>query len=179
LSEEGRRQAEALAGRLAGLPRLAALYSSPLERAHETATPLAGSRGLAVLVEPGLVDCDNGRWTGLELKALRRRPEWKMVQRYPSGFRFPDGESFTEMQSRVTVTLTRLVGQHPGEVVVAVSHGDPIKAALAQALGVPLDLFQRIVVSPASVSVIAYGEAGPTVVAMNSTGDGIAGLVPK
>lgn len=176
LSPDGRRQAEAVAGRLGRLRRLAAIYSSPLERARETAAPLARGRRLAVRVEPDLTDGDFGRWTGLAIRDMHRRPEWKTVVRYPSGFRFPDGESFTEMQTRVTEAIARLVARHPGQTIVAVSHADPIKMALAHALGLPLDLFQRIVISPASVSAVAYGPGGPAVLTVNSTADGLPGV---
>ena len=103
-------------------------------------------------------------------------PEWQTVQRYPSGFRFPDGESFAEMQTRIGGALDKLVARHPGETIVAVSHADPIKAALAQALGTHLDLFQRIVVSPCSISAVLYGATGPAVLAANSTGDDLSRL---
>ncbi|MBI4011384.1 MAG: MSMEG_4193 family putative phosphomutase [Candidatus Rokubacteria bacterium] len=177
LSEAGRRQAEELAARLGRLPRLAAVYASPLERARETAAPLARARGLAVRVEPGLTDCDAGAWTGVALKALRTRPEWKTVQRHPSGFRFPRGESLVEMQARITGSVAALVARHPGQAVVAVSHGDPIKAAVAHALGCHLDLFQRIAISPASVSAIAYRAEGPVVLTVNSMDGDLAGLL--
>jgi probable phosphoglycerate mutase len=165
-----------VAGRIARLPRIAAVYSSPLERAEETAAPIAAACGLPVTVEPGLLECDYGEWTGQALKDLRRRPEWKVIQRYPSGFRFPGGESFTEMQARITGALGRLVALHPGHTLVAVSHADPIKTAVAQALGTHLDLFQRIAVFPASVTAIAYGPAGPTVLAVNTTRGDLAPL---
>ncbi len=177
LSEAGRRQAEGLAARLERLPRLAAVYASPLERARETAAPLARARGLAVRVEPGLTDCDAGAWTGVALKELRKRVEWKTVQRHPSGFRFPRGESLVEMQARITGTVAALVARHPGQAVVAVSHGDPIKAAVAHALGSHLDLFQRIAISPASVSAIAYRAEGPVVLTVNSMDGDLAGLL--
>ncbi len=117
--------------------------------------------GLRVKTDRGLLECEFGDWTGRALKDLARLPEWKTVQRYPSGFRFPGGESFAEMQTRITSTLARLAAAHRGETIVAVSHADPIKAALADALGTHLDLFQRIVVSPCSVSVVWYGDGGP------------------
>ena len=104
----------------------------------------------------GLLECDFGEWTGAELKDLRKLPEWKTVQRYPSGFRFPGGESFTEMQTAHHRHARPARRRHPGETVVAVSHADPIKAAVAHALGTHLDLFQRIVVSPCSVTAILY-----------------------
>jgi probable phosphomutase (TIGR03848 family) len=172
LSEDGRRQAEAAATRIARLERVSAVYASPLERARETALPIARRRGLAVRIERGLLELDVGRWTGLRLDRLGKRPEWASVQRYPSGFRFPDGESFTEMQTRITETLGRLVARHRGGVVVAVSHADPIKAALAHALGMHLDLFQRLAIAPASISTIVYRATGPTVLGVNVGADG-------
>jgi probable phosphoglycerate mutase len=168
LAVQGRREAEALAARIGQLKRVAAVYSSPLERARETASAIALARRLAVRLEPGLTECDVGRWTGVRLKELRRMPEWRVVQRYASGFRFPGGESFTEMQARVTSAVSQLVARHPGETIVAVSHADPIKAAVAHALGIHLDFLQRIVISPGSVTAIAYGPAGPAVLTVNS-----------
>jgi probable phosphoglycerate mutase len=174
LDDQGRRQAQALAERIGRLKQVAAVYASPLERARETAAPIAEVRRLAVEVEPELTDGDFGTWTGLRLAALRRKPEWKVVQRYPSGFRFPGGESFVEMQTRMTSTLARLVLRHPGQTVVAVSHADPIKLAVGQALGAHLDLFQRIAVAPGSITAIAYGVTGPVVLGLNWV-DGAAG----
>jgi probable phosphoglycerate mutase len=174
LSDEGRRQADAAAQRIARLERVAAVYASPLERARETALPIARARGLALRIERGLLELDVGRWTGSRLDRVSKRPEWSAVQRYPSGFRFPEGESFVEMQARITAAVARLVERHRGGVVVAVSHADPIKAALAQALGMHLDLFQRLAVAPGSITTIAYGAVGPTVLGMNSLGDGVA-----
>jgi probable phosphoglycerate mutase len=171
LSDEGQRQAEGVARRLARLPRVAAVYTSPLERARETAGPIARARGLSLRVEPGLSELDVGAWTGLSLARARRKREWASIQRHPSGFRFPGGESFAQMQARVTGALTGLIARHPGATVIAVSHADPIKAAAAQAVGAPLDLFQRIVIAPASVTAIAYGVEGPLVLTLNS-GDG-------
>ena len=176
LSPEGVRQAEAVADRVAKLTRVAAVYSSPMERARETAAPIARRRRLGVAVESGLNELDNGEWTGRKLRDLCRLPEWKIVQRYPSGFRFPGGEAFTEMQARVARTLVAIAARHPGTTVVAVSHGDPIKAAVALALGTPLDLFQRIMVAPASVSAIAYGAGGPRVLTVNSVGGELTAL---
>jgi probable phosphomutase (TIGR03848 family) len=176
LADTGKAQAEAAAARIAKLDKVAAVYASPLERTRETAAPIAAGLGLRVKTERGLLECEFGDWTGRALKDLARLPEWKTVQRYPSGFRFPGGESFAEMQTRITSTLARLAAAHRGETIVAVSHADPIKAALADALGTHLDLFQRIVVSPCSVSVIWYGEAGPAVLTANSTGDDLTTL---
>jgi probable phosphomutase (TIGR03848 family) len=171
LSDDGRAQAQAVAERLAVLPRIDAVYASPLERTRETAAPIAAARGLKVKTERGLLEADIGEWTGWELKAARKAPEWKVVQGHPSDFRFPAGESFLEIQSRLVATVDRLRVAHPGGTVVAVSHADPIKAALAHALGTHLDFFQRFAVSPCSVSAVAYGDGGPVVLSVNSVGD--------
>ena len=171
LSDAGHAQARAVAERLAALPSVDAVYASPLERTRETAKPIGEARGLKVRVDRGLLEADIGDWTGQELKAVRKAPEWKAVQAYPSGFRFPGGESFVEMQSRILATLERLRAAHPGGTVVAVSHADVIKAAVAHALGTHLDLFQRIVISPCSVTAISYGPTGPIVLSVNSVGD--------
>ena len=171
LSDEGRAQAEAVAERLAALGKIDAVYASPLERTRETAAPISRRAGVRVKAQRGLLECDFGEWTGGELKVLSRRPEWRTVQRWPSGFRFPAGESFAEMQTRVTDTLRRLAAAHPGGRIVAVSHADPIKAAVAEAVGAHLDLFQRIVISPCSVSAVVYGAGGPAVLTVNSVGD--------
>jgi probable phosphoglycerate mutase len=146
------------------------VYASPLERTRETAAPLAAALGLRVRVARGLIECDFGEWTGEPLKQLVKRPEWMTVQRYPSGFRFPGGESFVGMQARMVQAMADLRARHPGEAVVAVSHADPIKAVVADAVGSHLDLFQRIVISPCSVTAISYGPGGPMVLSVNSTG---------
>ncbi len=179
LSDAGQAQAETVAKRIGELKTVDGVYASPLERTRETAAPIARERGMKVVVEQGLLEADFGEWTGGELKALARTPEWVTVQRYPSGFRFPGGESFAEMQLRIVATLERLRARHPGGVVVAVSHADPIKAAVACALGTHLDLFQRIVISPCSVTAIAYSAGGPTVLTVNSTGGSLAELRPS
>lgn len=176
LADAGVEQARAVAERIAALPRVDAVYASPLERTRQTAAPIARARNLRVIADKGLLECDFGEWTGRELKALMKLPEWQTVQRYPSGFRFPGGESFAEMQARMVGTVERLRAAHPGGVIVAVSHADPIKALVAHALGTHLDLFQRIVISPCSVTAIAYGPAGPAVLTVNSTTGGLAEL---
>jgi probable phosphomutase (TIGR03848 family) len=179
LSDEGRRQADAAADRIAKIPKLAAVYASPLERARETALPIARVLSLAVRIERDLAELDVGDWTGISLKRASRKPEWSIIQRHPSGFRFPGGESFPEMQTRMTAALARLVARHPGEIIAAVSHADPIKAAVAQALGTPLDLFQRIFIAPASITVVAYRPEGPAVLTVNSMDGDLAALAPK
>jgi probable phosphoglycerate mutase len=178
LSDEGRAEADAVAARIGMLRRVAAVYASPLERARETALPVARACGRAVRIERGLVECDFGEWTGAKLDRLQQRPEWSVVQRYPSGFRFPGGESFTEMQTRMVSTIAHLVGSHRGAIVVAVSHADPIKAAVAHALGTHLDLFQRIAIATASVTAIAYRREGPMVLTVNSLAGDLGMLRP-
>lgn len=167
LSEQGRQEAEAVGERFAPLD-VAAVYASPLERARETAAPIARGLGLRTEVDKGLVECDYGEWTGSELAALRRLPEWKSLQRYPSGFRFPGGESLKELQLRFQETIESLCRRHPGESIVAVSHADCIRVAVAYAYGIPLDLFQRIIVSPCSTTVVVYSPDGPAVLSVNS-----------
>lgn len=178
LSERGRAQADAVAERLWDLP-VEAIYSSPLERARETAEPTATRTGRAVAVEAGLLECDFGDWTGAALAGLTGLPEWQTVQHNPSVFRFPNGEGFSAMQARMVGTLDTLRAAHPGGVVVCFSHADPIKAAVAHALGTHLDLFQRIMISPASVSAISYADGkAPAVLMVNSTSEPLARLRP-
>lgn len=179
LGDEGRAQAQAVADRLADLERIDAVYASPLERTRETAKPIGKAVATRVAIERGLIECDFGDWTGEPLKKLMKLPEWTRVQRHPSGFRFPGGESFTEMQTRITTALTKLAERHRGGVVIAVSHADPIKAAVAHALGTHLDLFQRIVISPCSVTAISLGSHGPTVLTVNSLTGPLSSLRPS
>lgn len=179
LAAAGVKQAEGAAERIAALPRIDAVYMSPLERARETAAPIARAAGLKPIVERGLLECDFGDWTGGELAKLSKLPEWTTVQRSPSTFRFPNGESFTEMQTRMVSTIDRLVAKHRGGVIVCVSHADPIKAAVAHAMGTHIDLFQRIVISTCSVSAVAYTTGGPIVLTVNSTGGSLADLRPS
>jgi probable phosphomutase (TIGR03848 family) len=179
LAPTGLAQAQAAGERIAGMGTVCAVYASPMERTQETAAPIAKSCGLRVRTHKGLIEADFGAWTGKNLSSLRKLPEWQSVQRYPSGFRFPKGESFSEMQTRMTGAVADLVARHRGETIVAVSHADTIKAAIADAAGTPLDLFQRIVVSPCSVSVVMYTPTGPIVLSVNSTGDDLSTLVPS
>ena len=178
LAPAGEREAESVAERLEGLP-LAAIYASPLERACETAAPTASRTGLAVLPEPGLSELDAGDWTGEKLAKLARRTEWAAVQQAPSTFRFPGGDSFVDLQARVAGALDRIRAAHPGGTVVCVSHADPIKAAVAHAMGTHIDLFQRIVISTCSISAVAYGMGAPVVLTVNSTGGSLAELRPS
>jgi probable phosphoglycerate mutase len=179
LADTGLEQARRAAERLGVLDRVDAVYASPLERTRETAAPIAAARNLKVQIDKGLLECDFGQWTGAELKQLMKLPEWNTVQRAPSTFTFPGGESFTAMQSRIVGAIDRLRERHQGGVIVCVSHADPIKAAVAHALGTHLDLFQRIVISPCSVSAIAYHAGGPVVLTVNSTGGSLSELRPS
>lgn len=179
LADQGREQAERAAERIAELPNVAAVYCSPLERARETAAPIGKALGMRPVVTKGLLEADFGEWTGAELKALFKLPEWRTVQKAPSTFRFPGGESFTEMQLRIVNELDRLRRAHPNQTIVCVSHADPIKAAMAHALGTHLDLFQRIVISTCSISAIAWSIDGPIALTVNSTGGPLTDLVPS
>jgi probable phosphoglycerate mutase len=175
---DGARRVRRVRGGAAKGPGITAVYASPLERTRETAAPIALALGHELRLDDGLLELDVGEWTGLELKAARKRKEWGTIQRYPSGFAFPGGESFVAMQARIITTLDRLRAAHPGETIVAVSHADPIRAAVAHAMGTHLDLFQRVVVSPCSLTAIAYGDEGPTVLTVNDTG-ATGALVPS
>jgi len=177
LADQGHEQAKIAALRIAEL-KIDAVYSSPLERAKETAAPISAACGLKTKIERGLFECDFGDWTGKQLKDLMKLPEWQTVQRAPSTFRFPNGESFTEMQTRMVGALDKLRTLHPGGTIVCVSHADTIKAAVAHAMGTHIDLFQRIVISPASVSAITWHAGGPIVLAVNSTGRSLTELKP-
>jgi probable phosphoglycerate mutase len=171
LSDRGVAQAEQLATRLKELSRKpVALYVSPLERARETAAPIARALKLRASADRGLLECDFGTWTGKRLATLAKRSEWRAVQHAPSTFRFPGGESFTEMQQRIWSALERLAAKHRNRTIVVVSHADPIKAAVTFAQGVPLDLFQRTVISPCSLSAIAFTSGAPLVLCVNATG---------
>ncbi|MGH9099706.1 MAG: histidine phosphatase family protein, partial [Acidimicrobiales bacterium] len=149
------------------------VYASPLERARETAAPLARALGVRVRTERGLLELDIGDWTGVSLKRAALRREWGAVQRWPSGFAFPGGESFTELVARTQDAIGRLVRAHPGQAIVALSHADPIRAIVASAAGVPLDLFQRITISTCSISAVRYGLEGPRVICVNASARGL------
>ncbi|MCU1363539.1 MAG: hypothetical protein JWM55_1367 [Acidimicrobiaceae bacterium] len=171
LSDKGIAQARAVAERLKEQGKKpVALYSSPLERTRETAAALATALKVKTQIDRGLLECDFGAWTGKRLSTLRKSAQWRNVQNTPSSFRFPQGESFSEMQLRIWSTLERLATKHRNRTIVAVSHADPIKAAVTYAQGVPLDLFQRTVISPCSLSVIVMTNAAPLVLCVNNTG---------
>lgn len=179
LAPEGIEQATIAATRLAELKSVDAIYTSPLERAQETAAPIGATLELEPKVDDGLIECDFGDWTGKKLADLAKKPEWSTVQRAPSTFRFPNGESFTEMQIRMITTLEQIRDRHPGGTVACVSHADCIKAVMAHALGTHLDLFQRIVISTASISAISWSAAGPVALTVNSTGRPLSELQPS
>jgi probable phosphoglycerate mutase len=167
LSEEGQRQAKELAGRLEAVP-LDAVYASPLERCQETAAAVAGAKGLNVETLEDVIEVRYGDWTGRTLKELAKEPLWKVVQATPSAARFPDGESIFEMQARAVLAVERLREAHPKQTVAVCSHADVIKALVCHYLGMHLDLVQRVVVSPASVTAIAFGPV-PYLVRLNDT----------
>jgi len=175
LSEEGRRQADGLAGRLGPVP-LDAVYASPLERCQETAAAVAEAKGLKLQTLEGVIEVGYGDWTGRTLKELAREPLWKVVQATPSAARFPEGESLFEMQARAVQAVERLREAHPRQTVALCSHADVIKALTCHYLGMHLDLFQRVVVSPASVTAFAFGPV-PYLVRLNDAG-GNADLAP-
>ncbi len=192
LDDDGVSQAESAAGRLAGVP-LAAVVTSPLERCKETARAIAERQPARpaseahpttrVRAERRLLECDYGSWTGRELKSLAKEPLWKQVQAHPSAAHFPDGESMAQMMSRAVAAVrdwdTRVEQEHgPDGVWLAVTHGDVIKAILADALGMHLDLFQRLMVDPGSLSVIRFTALRPFVLSVNSVAGDLSGLKP-
>ncbi len=176
LSERGRAQAEAVAERLKDLP-IRAVYSSPLERCRETAAPIARTLGLRVRTERGVLETDIGGWTGRTFGQIRRSGLWRRILAVPSSARFPGGESLAEVQARSVKALEAVASRHPNETVVVVSHGDPIRLALAHYAGTHLDHFQRLEVSPGSLSAVVIGDRGHRVLRLNDTGD-LSNLLP-
>jgi len=177
LDERGRQQAEAVGQRLAPVP-LAAIVASPLDRCQETAVALAAGRDVAIDTDDRVGECHYGDWTGKELKKLAKEPTWRVVQAHPSAAVFPGGEALRDTQARAVGAIREWNGRLGPEATYAVvSHGDVIKAVLADALGMHLDLFQRILVDPCSVSVVRYTELRPFVVRMNEIGS-VADLLP-
>jgi len=167
LNEKGQHEAEEIAAALKELP-IAAIYSSPLERAIETAKPLAKAKGLNITFRKGLLETDLGEWKGLEIKKVSKHPAWKTVQSSPSRFRFPGGESFLEEQRRLVEVVEQIIAGHkPDDLVVIVSHADPIKLIIAYYLGMPLDYFQRIACSPGSVSILGISKETAALLGLN------------
>ncbi len=168
LNERGRKQAEALAGSLKELP-IEAIYSSSLERAMETAEPLAAALKLEIQPRPTLMDLNVGAWTSRSLKLLNRMKAWTIVQRAPSRFHFPEGESFLQAQERIVTELDAIAKAHPKGLVAVVFHSDPIKIAIAYYIGLPFDYFQRLVIGTGSVSILGLHELGAALLALNLT----------
>jgi probable phosphomutase (TIGR03848 family) len=180
LDDMGRAQADAVAARLAPVP-LAAVVSSPLERCQETAGAVLAGRELELQSDDRLGEARYGDWTGHTIKDLAKQPLWKVVQQHPSAAVFPgpEGEGLAQTQARAVAAVREWNAKlGPEAVWLACSHGDVIKAVLADALGLHLDQFQRIVVDPASISVVTYTETRPFVVRMNDTGGDVSALVP-
>ncbi|GGS28179.1 histidine phosphatase family protein [Actinokineospora fastidiosa] len=182
LDETGQRQAAGLVGRLAGLP-VRSVVVSPLTRCGQTVAPLVAELGLSPVVEPGLAEVDYGSWTGKAIRDLVEEPLWKVVQRHPSAAVFPDGEGLAGVQARAVAAVRAHDARVEAEfgeraLWLVCSHGDVIKAILADALGQHLDSFQRIVVDPASVSVVRYTATRPFVLRMNDCGGDLGGVVP-
>lgn len=165
LNERGKRQALQVAEALRSAP-IKAIYSSPLERAVETADPLAQALELPIQLAPGVIELAYGDWQGKTLKQLGRYKLWKVVQEKPSEMRFPNGESFIEVQNRAVAEIERIAAAHDEKDLVAIfSHGDIIRLAVAHFLGMPLDVFQRVASNPASISVISIDKKGRPFVA--------------
>lgn len=167
LNEKGRQQAQTLAGWLSQAP-IKVVYSSPMERAQETAAPLAAALGQEIVTRPGLIEVDIGEWQDQKVKGLSRLKLWRRVQAAPSLFRFPGGETFAEAQFRIVKELHDLCAMHDAKDLFAcVSHADPIKLAASYFIGQPLDLFQRLSVSPASITALSIGEMGGRLLTLN------------
>lgn len=167
LNEKGRAQAQAVADLLAD-KKIQAIYSSPLERTLETAEPLAAKKGIPLIRSEGLVEVDFGEWQGQRLKPLSRLKLWRVVQGAPSLMQFPGGETFVQAQHRICQELERLAAAHKEkDVFVCFTHSDVIKLAVAFYLGLPLDLFQRLHVSPGSITSLSFGEVGRRLISLN------------
>lgn len=177
LDERGREQAAELAERFAGV-RLTAVYSSPLDRCVETMRPLADAAGLPVEAREGLTEMDAGSWTGRPLAQLRRTRRWRQVQEAPSRFTFPDGEGFAQAQARALAEVNAIVARHPRGRVAVGSHGDIIRMLISHFAGAHLDLFQRTMSDPASVSVVQLGDGMPRILLVNDTVGSLARFVP-
>lgn len=167
LNDRGREQARATAEKLRGAP-VKAIYSSPLERTMETAQPIAEVLGLEIIPREGLMEIDFGEWQDQKIKGLSRLKVWRTVQQTPSRMHFPGGETFTGAQFRIVQELDRIAASHePEDLVVCVSHSDAIKLAVAFFTGLPLDLFQRLHVSPGSITTLAIGDGPSRLINLN------------
>ncbi len=168
LNERGQKQAEALAEALKDVP-LKAIYSSPLERAMETSKPIAKEHKLKIIQRPDLMDTDIGKWQGKSWRLLSLTKVWRIVQHAPSRFRFPDGESFPEMQIRIANVLEKIVKEHsrPKDIIAVVFHADPIKLAVSHFLGLPLDHFQRLSCDTGSLTVLHVSDSGANLAKLN------------
>lgn len=171
LNENGRREAEMLADRLTRSDvDIHVLYSSPLERARETAAPLAERLKMEVQILDGVAEVEYGQWTGRSLDDLKDEARWPTVLYRPSGARFPGGETMRAMQNRAVEAIEHVASQlEEKQTAVVFSHSDVIKAILAHYAGIHFDLFQRLVVSPASISIVGFGDHGPIVIQLNDT----------
>lgn len=184
LDDKGREQAQSVAARIGSLP-IRAIVRSPLLRCERTVEPLAAALGLTPVVDERISEVDYGAWTGRKIGELVSEPLWTVVQQQPSAAVFPDGEGLAQVQARAVAAVRehdrRLAEEHNGDVLwLACTHGDVIKAVVADALGTHLDSFQRITADPASMSVIRYTAVRPFVIHVNHTGDQLtAGLLPK
>lgn len=166
LTDHGLDEARATAAALAGFP-IEALYSSPIQRARETAAELSDVLNLPVGLSEGIGEVRYGKWTNRSLKVLARTKLWEKVLAWPSGVRFPEGETLREVQARAVAEIEDLAEAHHGKAICCVSHADVIKLVVAHYLGMHIDLFQRLAISPASLSVVALGERGPHVPVVN------------
>lgn len=171
LNKTGHAQAEAVANYLKGEP-IKAIYSSPIERAYQTAEPIGRELNLEITTRQGLIETEIGEWQNEPLKPLSKKKIWRIVQMAPSVFRFPGGEAFAETQLRITQELLTLSAMHePKDNIICVSHADPIKLAIAYFIGLPMDNFQRIQISPASISILQFYEFGAHLAVMNLNAD--------
>jgi probable phosphomutase (TIGR03848 family) len=168
LNKTGQRQADDLPSRLKRW-KIDAIYSSPLERALETAAPAARKLGLKVMMSEALSEVDFGEWSGRSLAELDQLPEWRLYNTFRSGTRAPGGELATEVQTRMVEQLTRYSRQHPDQIVGVFSHADAIRLALVHFLGMPIDLMHRIEIRPASISIVRLAEWGPQVLLLNES----------
>lgn len=166
LNEAGRKQAYAVSERLAG-SNITGIYSSPIERTIETATPLAARLGREIQTCEAFTEVDFGAWTGENFADLQATEEWRLFNRFRSSIRPPSGESILDLQQRTVPELDRLRRLHPQQTIAIFSHGDPIRATLLHYLGMPGDFLHRLDISPASVSIVEVHDTGPRVLAVN------------